>query len=1349
MKIPIINKRYLLFFWLVYSAVSAFADAHKMTFRKYQVNNGLSENSVQCILQDRQGFMWFGTKDGLNKYNGYEFKVFKNDPLNPNSLGNNFIRSLYQDNEGNIWVGTDQRLYILNTQTETFSLFDIKTENGTNINSTITSIVAEDKNTIWIGTATQGVFVYDIQAGKLNQYLKGSDSSTLHSNLIWRIYKDASNTVWIGTRNGLSRYYKETNSFVTYGSRENPEYIDDPEILSIYEDSDGIIWLGTWSGGLVKYNKSTNTFKHYFGKSDKNYVTHIRSILEYRKNELLIGSDDGLYLLNKSTEEYQRLDDQRDPNSLSDQNVYSFYKDKEGGIWIGTYFGGVNYMSANSTIIEHYYPSYKSNSLSGKAVSQFLEDENGNLWIATEDGGLNFFDTKNKSFKTYLSGEKGKFLSYHNLHALTFYRDKLWIGTFSRGLDVLNLEKQTFNNYQYSSTDSATIDDNCVFSLFKSSNNDLYVGTPFGLSKFNSDKNNFERIKQVRGFVYDIIEDYMGNLWIGCYGEGIYRYNRQNQSWTHFVHEHGNPNSLCHNKIIDIYEDEKHRLWFASEGGGLSKYNYDTQDFTTINRSKNLPNDVVYGILDDKYGNIWASTNKGISKINPVTLEISTLTQEDGLQSNQFNYRSSFKASDGKFYFGGINGFNAFYPDQIKDNSYIPPVHITNFELLEVDQPLKADSAFNTDFNIRKKIVLNHDQASFRISFVSLSFQAQEKNQYAYFMENLNTRWVEIGNQRQVSYINLAPGEYTFRVKGSNNNEKWNPKEDFLSVIILPPWWKTKTAYFMYFLLIMGVTYSIFRYYLNIVRLRQRIKLEEFQNEKEKEIYTSKINFFTNIAHEIRTPVSLIRAPLDSILASKEGSAETKENLSVINKNTERLINLVNQLLDFRKIEKDTYSIEVSKVDLNQLITDTCYRFTPAAKKRNIQLSSHIPDKTITIDADKDGITKIISNLITNALKFTNSLITVELETNHVQNKVRVKVSDDGPGIDEQYREKVFEPFYQIDKDIKDDRKFGTGIGLALSKQLVERHKGKIYIESNSKNGCTFIVELNTQLSLPSNDFKEPEKAIDEKEVKQSAAMIDFGSRSQQTIMVVEDNEDLLKFLKNNLKSEFNVLTALNGKIALDIIEENAIDLIVSDIVMPEVGGLELVEKIRSNQQYSHIPIIILSARTNLDTKVDGLDLGAESYIEKPFSIEFLKAQIKSLLANRARLIEKFAQSPFIPYGSIATNKKDEEFIEKLNQDIELHLTDPEYNIESIASTLSMSRSNLQRKIKGLTDMTPNDYVRVYRLKKAANLITSGEYRINEVCYLVGFNSPSYFSKCFKKQFGALPKDFVKDNNQA
>ena len=1347
MNLSFINHRVSVFITATFIWLLTSASTVTMTFRKYQVNDGLSENSVQCILQDKQGFMWFGTKDGLNKYNGYEFKVFKHDPEDPHSIGNNFIRSIYQDEYENIWVGTDNRIYILNSKTETFTLFDIKTDNGVSINSAITSIIAEDSKTIWIGTMTQGVFVYDILNGNLTQYLKGNDKHTLHSNLIWRIFKDASNTIWIGTRNGLSRYYKETNSFVTYGSREKQEFIEDPEILSIYEDSDGDIWLGTWSGGLIKYNKSTNNFQHYFSRTAETYITHIRAILEYRKNELLIGSDDGLFLLNKTTGRYQRIDDQRDPNSLSDQNVYAIFKDKENGFWIGTYFGGINYLSANSSIIEHYYPSYKNSSLSGKAVSQFCEDDEGNLWIATEDGGLNYFNTQSKTFKTYLSGEKGKFLSYHNLHALTFYQDNLWIGTFSRGLDVFNLKNQSFTNYQYSATDTNTIDDNCVFALLNSSYNTLYVGTPFGLSKYNDAHNNFERIQQVRGFVYDILEDYQGNIWIGCYGNGVYRFNKQNQSWTHFIYEHNKPNSLCHNKIIDIYQDEKHRLWFGSEGGGISKFNYDTQDFTTINTSKGLPNDVVYGILDDKYGNIWISTNKGISKINPATLEVNTLTQDDGLQSNQFNYRSALKTTQGKFYFGGINGFNAFYPDQIKDNSYIPPVHITDFSLLEVDQPLETDSIFNVDLNIHKKIVLNHNQASFKISFVSLSFQAQDKNQYAYFMENLNSRWVEIGNQRQVSYINLAPGEYGFKVKGSNNDEKWNPKEAYLKIIILPPWWKTKTAYFMYFLVIMLAIYGIFKYYLNIVHLHQRIKLEEFQNEKDKEIYTAKFNFFTNIAHEIRTPVSLIRAPLDSILASKDGNSETRENLSVISKNTERLINLVNQLLDFRKIERDTYSLSVSKINLNQLISETCYRFQPAAKQRNLILKCTIPEESIVIDADKDGLTKIVSNLINNALKFANSIIYIEFKINQKGGKVFISVTDDGPGIEEQYRDKVFEPFYQIDKDIEDDRKYGTGIGLALSKQLIERHKGNIYIENNEYKGCTFVVELKTQLSIPKQTGSESYEHIKEKENNIYPELVSKET-TKQTVLIVEDNEDLLNFLKNNLKKDYKVLTALNGRFALEVIEKNVIDLMVSDIVMPEVGGLELVKNIRSNQQYSHIPIIILSARTNLDTKIDGLDLGAESYIEKPFSIDFLKAQIKSLLANRARMIEKFVQSPFIPYGSIATNKKDEEFIEKLNQDIEKNLTDPEYNIESISNSLSMSRSNLQRKIKGLSDMTPNDYVRVYRLKKAANLITQGQYRINEVCFLVGFNSPSYFSKCFKKQFGALPKDFVKDNTK-
>lgn len=1336
----------IVLFWVLFVlSEGALLQAQKFSFKTYQVDQGLSENTVQVIMQDDKGFLWFGTKDGLNRFDGHQYRIYKNNPQESHSLGNNFIRALYQDRHGVFWVGTDNQLYLFDPLTETFSLFAKTTTDGLSVKSAVTAI-CEDGKYIWIGTMTQGVFLYNTQNDSLIRYSFSGTDQSLPSDLVWRVFRDYSGTIWIGTRGGLSRYNRETGAFQTWKASGQPGDLLDGEILAITEDSNGDLWLGTWSGGLSKLNKPTGTFKTWFGPSASTYITHIRSIFEYDKDQLLIGSDDGLYLFDKVSGHYQRVDDPKDANSLSDQNVYAIFKDREGGLWIGTYFGGVNYVSPRNNFIEHYYPNNSAYSMSGKAVSQFCEDQHGNIWVATEDGGLNYFNTETRRFKVYQpkDGEAG--LSYHNLHALVIDDNRLWIGTFSRGVDVLDLKTGSFTNFQYSAEGEHTIDDNCVFSIYKNRQDRVYIGTPFGLSVYDDQNKRFNRINEVRAFIYDMQEDPQGNLWVASYGEGLFCFNAASKTWKNYTHEPGNPRSISFNKITDIYLDDNQRLWFATEGRGIFKYNYETDDFTTISETDGLPNNVAYGILDDKFGNIWVSTNKGISRINPQTLDIKTYSREDGLQSNQFNYKSSLKASDGSFYFGGINGFNVFNPDRLQDNNYLPPVMITNIELFDADKSFQEDSAVCMDLRTGKKIVLRHNQASFRISFVSLSYMAQEKNQFAYMLENQNNKWIPAGNQKSVSYINLAPGEYVFRVKGSNNDGVWNETGDYVAIEILPPFWKSKIACAFYSFCLLVLLFFCIRYYIRWVRKKQKQRLDSFHKQKEKEMYDSKINFFTNIAHEIRTPVSLIKAPLECILKSNVNDGETCDNLKVIERNTDRLLDLVNQLLDFRKMEEKIYRINFTNTNLNQLINETSYRFKPAAESKNILIKSLLPSQEVFTRVDKEALTKVLSNLLTNALKYAKTEVRVQLENFAAEGFFQLTVSDDGPGVPKAFIEKVFEPFYQVDGDVLEEKKTGTGIGLALSKQLVERHQGSVFIK---EDGCLPGANLVVQIPLNLQEEKEPAGQFDREKKRNDKDIPDNEPQAgRMNVLIVEDNEELRRFLERNLKHDFNVFSAENGQEALIVLEENIVDIAISDIVMPVMGGLELVRRIKEDEQHSHIPVVLLSARTNVETKIEGMECGADSYIEKPFSIEFLKAQVNSLLKNRLLIQEKFARSPFISFGSIANNKKDEDFINKLNGEIERNLSDPEYSIEKLSMALSVSRSNLQRKIKGLSGMTPNDYIRVFRLKKSAQLLMNGEYRINEICYLVGFNSPSYFSKCFQKQFGSLPKEFVKNQEQ-
>jgi len=1294
------------------------------TFKKYNVDNGLSENTVQSILQDNRGFLWFGTKDGLNRFDGVDFKTFRNESDNSTSIGNNFIRCIYQYDPNTLWLGTDIGIYVFNTMTNVSHSFDFKAQGGMSIKGSVTSICEEDKENIWIG-GFNGIYVFNKYTKKLKK---------IRSELTWQIYKDRSGTIWFATRDGLFCYNRETNRFYFYKQQN----VNNQEVLCINEDSDGDLWFGTWEEGLGLLNKTDHTIKHFYNKRSSNFVSHIRAIREYKKSLMFFGSDDGLYLFNKITNQSERIDNIEDPKNLSDQNVYSIFKDREDGFWIGTYFGGVNYLSFTTNAIENYYHISNKNSLSGRAVSQFCEDALGNMWIATEDGGLNYFNTTTRKFTAYLPQANKNSLSYHNLHALLIDQNDLWIGTFSRGIDILDLRTKKFRNYSRRVDDPTGLIDNCVFSLLKTSDNYIYVGTPSGACYFDRVKKNFRNIPEVKGFVYDMCEDSLGNIWFVTYGSGIFRYNKFKHKWKEYSTRCKN---LIFDKLTDIYIDSRQRVWIASEGRGFYKYNYSKDNFTVIDKEKGLPNNVIYGILDDQFGNLWISSNGGITQMNPKTLKMQTFTKENGLLSKQLNYKSSLKSKDGSLYFGGINGFNIIKPGYFINNDYVPPIAITGFKFLTKNKGKEIDSTFLYGLNIEKKIVLNQSQASFKIDFASLSYRTPYKNQYAYMMENQNDHWVNLGNQKSISFINLAPGKYRFWIKGSNDNGIWNETGDYLDIIVRPSVWRSIPMLFLYMIFILGILYFFIRNRYQQRKEKDKYKYEELKIEKEKELYTTKINFFTNIAHEIRTPVTLISAPLECILNNERYSEDTKGNLLVIKRNTDRLLNLINQLLDFRKIEEDNCILQLTKTNVKDFLSNIVLNFRKTLENKNINISLSFPNNEVNAYIDCEIITKIVSNLMSNALKYAVNNITIQLSVRVTDGEsfLNIIVQDDGPGIQKEFEKKIFEPFYQIENGHDDVRKAGTGIGLAFARQLASRHKGSLTLAKSTPFGACFV------LSIP-RDLKPVVLAEDNKQVSpdQEEKILDISldKKYKASVLIVEDNDELRDFLVQNLKKEYIIYAAVNGKEVFKIIEDKSIDLIVSDIMMPEMDGFELVKRLKQDEQYCHIPILLLSALTDTNSKIEGLEFGADGYLEKPFSIVHLMAQIHSMIKNRELLIEKFSRTPMVSYQLLANNNKDKEFLDKLNRDIEKNILDEGFNIEKLTVSMAMSRSKLQRKIKELSGLVPNDYIRLIRLKKAAALLVSGEYKINEVCYIVGFNSPSYFSKCFLKQFGCLPKDF-------
>lgn len=1310
----------------------------KYTFRHLNHQQGLSQSSVLCMLQDSEGFMWFGTKDGLNRYDGQTFRVFKYDKKNPDSLGNNVINALYEDKNKKIWVLTDAGIYIYNPELESFSAFCQSDTDSIRITQPAYQIQVDKQSNIWFSIETLGLFCYHPNENRLLRYPVQIGK---HGCNLTAFTVDNENTIWLGIR-GKGLYYtdntfQEIKSFVP--SNKSPEYYAGDDILKIMADNHNQLYIGSAKNGLKKIDILTGKITGITLEKENDDNVIVRNIMNDTDNTLLISAESGIYIYNKATGTSEHLEHNLfDPYSLADNAIYNIYKDREGGLWIGSYFGGINYYAPQYTDFEKYYPTNEKNSISGRIVREFCEEANGNLWIGTEDAGLNRFDQVTKTFTRFTHPKL-----YHNIHALCMDGNDLWIGTFSRGLCRLNLKTRSLKQY-LKTNGPGSLNDNSIFSMYKTSAGDLYIGTPMGLNKYNRKNDVFEHIPELEGvFVFGMLEDSNGHLWLASYTDGIFRFNPRKNSWKHYKADKNDSTALPYDKVISLCEDSKKQLWFTTQGGGFSRFDPEKENFTRFDSSTGLPNDVVYKMIEDGNGKFWLTTNRGLVRFCPVAGTYKLYTTANGLLNDQFNYSSGIMTRNGRMYFGGISGFVSFDPNTFIENSTFPNVVITDFLLFNKKVAIDgAESPLTKSITCSDKVVLNYRQNSFAFRFASLSYISPRTNSLSYRLEGFDKEWYTATNTPMATYTNLKPGEYTFKVRSANNAGEWNDKVRSVQITIRPPFWKTGLAYTGYLILITGAAAGLILNFRKKMYRRQQLALEKLNTEKEKEIYQAKIDFFTNVAHEIRTPLSLIKAPLENVLKKEEVTGELKEDLCIMEKNTLRLLDLTNQLLDFRKTETNGFRLDFVSCNICELICEIRSRFNPTAKENGLSFEMTVPEKNFYAPVDKEALTKILSNLFNNAVKYAGSYIRVELlaESPGTDKKFIIQVINDGHPIPEERRADIFKPFVQLKNTEKNRETTGTGIGLPLARSLAELHNGTLNLVDSEKE-IIFRLELPLTQDKVFTFSKKATEHPDFTEKEQSVA-----DSVKPTVLVVEDNPEMLAFLTRQLKGTYQVLQARNGLEALDITAETSVDLIISDVMMPEMDGFELCRKMKSDITYSHIPFILLTAKANLQSKIEGIELGADDYIEKPFSVDYLTARIVNLLTAQEKRRQAFASSPFVKAKSVALSKADEAFMEKLTGIVHQSLADPLFNVDVLAEQMNMSRSSLHRKIKEVLKMTPNDFILLERLKTAAELIRSKEYRINEVCYITGFNSSSYFAKCFQKQFGVLPKDFGRKN---
>lgn len=1308
----------------IFSAVSNVTNS-EYYFRNMAVEDGLSQNMVYSIMQDKTGFIWFGTLDGLNRYDGLRFKIFKRNNEDHSSIGSNKIISLLQDANEKIWVGTTAGIYIYDPHYENFSRFDKKTDQGESVNGLVRDLKVDAEGNIWMVVQDKGVFCLTIDE-KLVRY-------PLENMNLRKMEFDYYGNVWVATYGrGLLSIDPKSSEVHEFLIDEKKKKISENYINTILSVNSNYLLVGTVTRGVQKFNLKEKTFAPFLEKGHDGHPLFVRCMIKTKNQGLWIGTEEGIFIYDLKTMEFVNLRHfHNDPFSISDNAIHSLYQDREGGIWIGTFFGGVSYFNDSFSHFEKYYPIIGKNSISGKSISEFCEDGEKNIWIGTEDAGLNKFNPATKVFTKSPVPSK-------NIHSLLYDNNKLWIGTFSDGLYIMNLLTQKVTSYKNSTSANSIKDDN-IYSIYKDSSGKIWIGSMTGLQYYDQKADNFKRVRehQITSQVNDILEDYKGIVWFATIGDGLFSYDRFSDEWQHYSSQVDIADDSG-KSIICLLQDKKNRLWIGTEGAGLCRFDPEKNSFSTVVTSNSgLPNDVIYKLIEDSNGYIWGSTNKGLFRLDSENLDVRIYTHSNGLLGDQFNYKSGFKGHDGKLYFGGVKGFVAFIPNNLKINEYIPPVVLNSFQVQNKEVSLTDEKKLlNKSITYANTINIPYHASIFSIGFAALSYIYPNGNRYAYKLEGRDNDWIEVDQTHQVNYSDLSPGHYVFKVKGANSDGVWNEEGISLKINILPPWYRTFWAYLFYFLMISAlVYYSIHRYVQN-AKHRNELLLEELENTKEKEIYEAKIEFFTQITHEIRTPLSLIKIPLEEVMKDMDKSDTNWENLIVMQRNVDRLLKLVNELMDFRKTEAQGLNLNFIHADVISLIRDVINEFKPSIDAKGISFSTFFSSDSFYADVDREIFTKILSNLFSNALK--HSLHTIEVNFSYDEKNFELKISNDGDTIPDQFVDKIFDPFFKLNKNI-----LGTGIGLALVKSLVELHKGIIYCNNSEADTTTFVMILPRNQEYMVKIEEDYPREIEHDDIESSVANPTvYSDKTVPIILAIDDNEEFLQFLTKQLSKKYRVIQGRNGLEALNIMDKENIDIVICDIMMPQMDGLEFCKMMKTDLKYSHIPIILLTAKTNLESKIDGLNYGADEYIEKPYSIDYLMARIENLLENRRKIREAFRNSPELAYQSITYSKTDEEFLQKLIDIIHKHLDAPDLDIDKLSQEMAMSRATLYRKIKNVSELSPNDFILLIRLNKAAELLKQKKYQINEIAYMVGFNSPNYFSKCFYKQFGVLPKDF-------
>ncbi|WP_188461902.1 two-component regulator propeller domain-containing protein [Marivirga lumbricoides] len=1349
-------------------------------FENYQfrsISEATSKRAITSIIKDENEFIWIGTDgSGLYRYDGLNYISYKYDYNSSKGINSDFVYSLFIDSDGKLWVGTKEGLCFYDRDLDAFIRVNIKEaiENDYGQPASVNSIIEDNEGNLIIGTYGFGLFKLDREKLKFTrialELLQRTDFQ------VSSLSKANSGLVYVGSNYGLFGLDHNYQAHQIFKDKFNKSPITVP-IESMLLDKRGFLWMGTTSNGLMRIKPDIDNYRFDVFPITQNKIL---SLVEVYPNFIFCGTEnDGLIIVDEKGEVYQKyLHNKQKERSLKSNSIWSLYEDDENIVWLGYYNKGLGtFYESNNKFNSIEALSNEENSLQASTVTSVIKDQSGRIFMSSEGGGIDIFDPSdntiihvNEENQDYYAGLDAKDIQTIFIDS----KENMWLGSWSQGIYLLRKGSNYFTNFNTSNTSG--LKSNRVLSFSEDSTGRIWIGTSTrGLHYYNPTAQDFFHFKAIAPDGYDfyrahirkVLVDSDNILWIGTIS-GLYRLALNDEDTLRLTSMRDQmmkdvKNHSSINLILSVYESNDKIIWVGTDGAGLFSFDKKKKTFFSYDSFPNMEEKSVRAIITDNNENIWVSGGNGITKLDFKNKKSTNFTREDGLLSNEFRNNAVFRDNSGDLYFGNYEGLNYFNPEEVIEVENEPHLYLMDFKLFNRSvSPNEKNSPLSKVISQTKQLTLNHDQSVFTIEYVGIDFKDSRKNEYAYFLEGFDDDWNYVGNNTSATYTNLEPGNYLFKLKSVSKNEDLDSEILTLQITILPPWWKTYYAYALYIILLGLFLFFIARLYRNRVKSKQTVILEREKAVQIEKLNNKKLQFFTNISHEFRTPLTLIINPLEDILRNKQEVLPISiyNKLKTIHKSSDRLARLINELMDFNTLKFNTVSLQVSEIEIVEFVRDIVNYFAEEATLRQINISMESTSEEFTDWLDPKMFEKIMFNLISNAFKFTpdGGAIKVIIEKQaytaetglskagiNTDEYYTISVEDTGAGLDKKNLNKIFDRFYQVN-NLNKAYYGSTGIGLEVVKEFVELNKGKIDVESTLNVGTTFTItfprgkDMFEKEDFSLKPFKKEHfiKNFELPSIEQETAVSVENAKKEQTLLIVEDHNELRNYLQNELKTNYKVIVAENGKKGYDMAVAKLPDIIITDVIMPEMDGLELCKKIKSNIKISHIPILMLSAKAMVSDRLQGIDSGADIYLSKPFDMKILKSSLSQLIRSR-QIIFKNLYTGIIKEGTQNTTTVDLKFIQKILAIINDNISKPELNVDFLSSKVFLSRSQLYRKIKSLTGISVNEFIRNVRLEKAKHLIDEGDDNINEVSYKVGFTSPSYFTKCYKSKFGHVP----------